>query len=210
ALRFQSRPVEENAEVPLADEGRWEDMVAGFARRHAPAKPRDAAGNSSYVVSVRHKDDDADGENKLAEIVGLVRAQGDRVVGSEMHVLRRTEPRTFLGRGASAAIAERALDLGADMLVLDAELSPSQLRNLEDAAGLPVCDREAVILNVFRKHARTRSAQIQVEVAQLEYLRPRIRGLGLDMDQQTGGMTKARGPGETASELLARRLDRRL
>lgn len=96
------------------------------------------------------------------------------------------------------------------MLVLDAELSPSQARNLEDAAGIAVCDREAIILNVFLRHASTRRARIQVEIAQLEYLRPRIRGIGLDMDQQTGGTTKARGPGETASELLARKLDRRL
>jgi GTP-binding protein HflX len=92
------------------------------------------------------------------------------------------------------------------MLVLDAELSPSQARNLEDIAGLPICDREAVILNVFLRHARTRRAKIQVEIAQLEYLRPRIRGVGLDMDQQTGGMPHARGPGETASELLARKV----
>ena len=75
---------------------------------------------------------------------------------------------------------------------------------------MPVCDREAVILNVFLRHARTRRAKIQVEIAQLEYLRPRIRGVGLDMDQQTGGMPNARGPGETASELLARKLDDRL
>jgi GTP-binding protein HflX len=96
------------------------------------------------------------------------------------------------------------------MLVLDAELTPSQMRNLEDTAGVPVCDREAVILNVFLRHARTRRAQIQVEIAQLEYLRPRIRGVGLNMDQQAGGMARAKGPGETASELLARRLDTRL
>jgi GTP-binding protein HflX len=96
------------------------------------------------------------------------------------------------------------------MLVLDAELTPSQARNLEDAAGIPICDREAIILNVFLRHARTRRARIQVELAQLEYLRPRIRGVGLDMDQQTGGSARARGPGETASELLARKLDARL
>jgi GTP-binding protein HflX len=96
------------------------------------------------------------------------------------------------------------------MLVVDAELSPSQARNLEDATGIAICDRELVILNVFLRNARTRRARIQVEIAHLEYLRPRIRGLGLDMDQQAGGMVKARGPGETASELLARQLDGRL
>jgi GTP-binding protein HflX len=94
--------------------------------------------------------------------------------------------------------------------VLDAELSPSQTRNLEDIVGIAGCDREAVILNVFLRHAKTRKARIQVEIAHLEYLRPRIRGIGLDMDQQAGGMMASRGPGETGSELLARQLDDRL
>jgi len=84
------------------------------------------------------------------------------------------------------------------------------MRNLEDICGIPVCDREAVILNVFLRHAKTRKAKIQVEIAHLEYLRPRIRGLGLDMDQQAGGVMRGRGPGETASELMARHLDDRL
>src|SRR6185369_4731608 len=117
---------------------------------------------------------------------------------------------TLLGKGLARDLAARARTCGATMLVLDAELSPSQTRNLEDAAGIPVCDREAIILNVFLRHARTRRSKIQVEIAQLEYLRPRIRGVGLDMDQQAGGMAGARGPGETASELLARKLDGRL
>jgi GTP-binding protein HflX len=94
--------------------------------------------------------------------------------------------------------------------VVDAALSPSQTRNLEETVGLPVCDREKVILDVFEKHATTRRARVQVEIANLEYLRPRIRGIGLSMDQQVGGFTTARGPGEKASELLARRLDGRL
>lgn len=209
-MRFQSEPVEETTEAPLADEGRFEQLVAEFARRHAPAKPRDAHGNACHVVSVCLAGEASNPQNKLDEILGLVRAQGDRIVGQEMQTLKSPDPRTFIGRGAATEIAARALDAGADMLVLDAELSPSQLRNLEDCAGLPVCDREAVILNVFQRHARTKSAKLSVELAQLEYLRPRIRGLGLDMDQQAGGVMGARGPGETASELLARRLDRRL
>lgn len=103
-------------------------------------------------------------------------------------------------------MAARAWACGARLLVLDAELSPSQTRNLGDLVGIPICDREAVILDVFLLHARTRRAKIQVEVAKLT----RIRGVGLDVDQQVGGMARARGPGETASELLARQLDTRL
>jgi GTP-binding protein HflX len=139
-----------------------------------------------------------------------VRTQGGRVDGPEACALSEPNPRTLLGKGTAEALATRARAAGATMLVLDAELSPSQARNLEDVAGIAVCDREAIILNVFLRHARTRRAKIQVELAQLEYLRPRIRGVGLDMDQQTGGSARARGPGETASELLARKLDSRL
>lgn len=209
-MRFQSNPIEEHIEVPLADEGQWEQLTERWAGRHAgPADPGSGR-NNCYVVSVGTTSDEVQRAAQLAEILALVRAQGDRVVGQ--HTLRRPvpDPKTYLGRGAANEVAARAAECGADMLVIDAELSPSQARNLEDVVGMALCDREAVILNVFLRHARTRRARIQVEIAHLEYLRPRIRGLGLDMDQQAGGMVKARGPGETASELLARRLDGRL
>jgi GTP-binding protein HflX len=209
-VKFQSKPIEEHQEVPLADEGQFEDLVARWAARHrGPAEPSGGR-NNCYAVSVGDWSDDVQREAQLAELLGLVRAQGDAVVGHES--LRRPipDPRTYLGRGAANEVTARASERGADMIVIDAELSPSQARNLEDVTGLAVCDREAVILNVFLRHARTRQARIQVEIAQLEYLRPRIRGLGLGLDQQAGGLAKARGPGETASELLARRLDGRL
>ncbi len=209
-MRFSSKPVAEHQEVPLADEGRWEDVVAHYRSRQNPAKARSVDGNACYVVSVCLRGESVNPKNKLAEISALVQAQGDRIMGAESLHVNRIDPRTYLGRGSCAEVAERALKNGADMLVLDAELSPSEMRNLEDALGLAVCDREAVILNVFLLHATTRRARIQVEVAHLEYLRPRIRGLGLEMDQQAGGLMNARGPGETASELLARRLDGRL
>lgn len=208
-MKFQSKPIAEHQEVPLADEGRLEQLINNWAARHSGST---AAGGSNrcHVVSVGASNDDVQREAQLAEILGLVRAQGDEVASYQR--LRRPvpDPRTYLGRGAANDVTATAREHGADMLVIDAELSPSQARNLEDVTGLPVCDREGVILNVFLRHARTRMARIQVEIAQLEYLRPRIRGLGLDMDQQAGGMVKARGPGETASELLARRLDGRL
>jgi GTP-binding protein HflX len=209
-LKFSSKPIQQHREVPLADEGHLEQLFARIAKRDAPDKARETTGNACYVVSVRMLAERASPNSKLAEIVGLVQAQGDRVVGTEMCRLAAIDPRTFFGSGFCIELAERAFDSGADMLVLDAELSPSQMRNLQDAAGLSVCDREAVIFNVFLRHCRTRRARIQVETAQLEYLRPRIRGLGLNMDQQAGGVMRGRGPGETASELMARRLDRRL
>jgi GTPase len=208
-MRFHSKPIEEHAEVPLGDAGRLDELVSHWTdRRAGPGAMR--GGNSCYVLSVHRRTEAAGAQAQLAEITALVQAQGDRVVGAESHLLTKPDPRTFVRSGVAERISARARDCGADMLVLDAQLSPSQTRNLEDATGLPICDREAVILNVFERHATTRRARMQVEIAHLEYLRPRIRGIGLNMDQQTGGMTKARGPGETASELLARRLDQRL
>jgi GTP-binding protein HflX len=207
-LKFNSKPVSEHSEVPLADDGELEKLIERFsARDTTKVGPEESA---CYVVSVGADRDPVARAAQLAEIVALVEHQGGRVIGQEIYHLTRPHPRTLLGPGTAQAIAERARERGATMLVLDAELSPSQTRNLEDALGMPLCDREAVILNVFLRHARTRRARVQVEIAKLEYLRPRIRGLGLDMDQQTGGNKYARGPGETASELLARQLDGRL
>lgn len=208
-MKFHSKPIEEHAEVPLADDGRLDELISHWTDRK-PARNAANGGSACYVLSVHRRDDAYAAQAQLAEILGLVAAQGDRVVGAESHLLTKPDARTFIRSGVAERISARARECGADMLVIDAELTPSQTRNLEDAAGLPICDREAVILNVFQKHATTRRARMQVEIAHLEYLRPRIRGLGLNMDQQTGGMTKARGPGETASELLARRLDSRL
>jgi GTPase len=209
-LKFNSRPVSEHSEVPLADGGELEALCEHWSAREAARVAVDGDHSACYVVSVGADRDPVARAAQLAEMVALVQHQGGRIVGHELCQLTRPNPRTLLGVGTAHAIAERARASGATMLVLDAELSPSQTRNLEDAVGIAVCDREAIILNVFLRHARTRRAKIQVEIAQLEYLRPRIRGIGLDMDQQTGGNKYARGPGETASELMARKLDGRL
>ncbi len=207
-MRFHSKSVEEHAEVPLADDGRWEQLVNHWQHR-SPHTTTNGT-NRCYVLSVLRPDDGDVEQGRLAEILGLVDAQGDLVVGSEAYVLYDPDARTLIRKGVALRIAERARASEANMLVVDAELTPSQTRNLEESIGLPICDREAVILNVFERNASTRRARAQVEIAHLEYLRPRIRGIGLNMDQQMGGSNKARGPGETASELLARQLDGRL
>lgn len=209
-MRIHSKPVEEHAEVPLADDSRWEAIVAHWQRREAPQNGPAPEGNACYVLSVHRREDAGEPQAQLAEIASLVRTQGDRVVGTELHQLQRPDPRTLIRSGIAERIGIAARDAGADLLVVDAELTPSQTRNLEDATGLPVADREAVILNMFERHATTPRARAQVELAHLEYLRPRIRGIGLNMDQQAGGVMGSRGSGDTASELLARRLDDRL
>lgn len=206
-MKFHSEPVPEHEEVPLADDGRWEEIVETWSAKDEAVSPEEAR---VYVLSVSQSRDPLVQQAQLGEILSLVRAQGHTVVGHEVYYLSKPRPRTLIGKGTSRDVAARARILNATMLVLDAELSPSQMRNLEDEAGLPIGDREGVILNVFLRHARSRHARIQVEIARLEYLRPRIRGVGIDMDQQMGGVAGSRGPGETASELMARQLDGRL
>ena len=209
-MKFESKPVKEHKEVPLADDGDLENLVENFRNRAARREGSHSSPSGCYVVCVGDWSEDYSRDAQLAEIIGLVRAQGDRVVGSETIKQSGSDPATVLRSGKAKAAAERAVRLDAKMLIVDAELKPSQLRNLEDLTGMPVCDREGVILNVFLRHARTQTARIQVEIAHLSYLKPLICGLGVEKDQQAGGIMGGRGPGETASELLARRLDKRL
>lgn len=210
-MKIFSAPVPEHGEVPLPDDGELEALIDYWTDRGAaPSSDIERKNNVCYVASVGRERNDAIRRAQLAEITSLVRNQGDEVSGEEIVFLSKPNPRTLLGKGAAEALARRARETGANLLVLDAELSATQLRNLEDAAGISVCDREAVILNVFLRNARTARSRIQIAIAQLEYLRPRIRGVGINMDQQTGGIGGGRGPGETASELLARKIDSRL
>ncbi len=206
-MLFRSKPVHEHGEVPLSDDGRLEAVLERFVPT-PPASEGDAV--HCYVLCVGVWRSPMHKAAQLAEITGLVEARGHHIVGHECLHLPKPKARTWIGPGSAEAVADRARALGATLLVLDAQLSPSQTRNLEEATGLSVSDREIVILGVFQKHARSRAARIQVEIAHLLYLRPRIRGLGLDMDQQAGGVMNGKGAGETESELMARQLDQRL
>ena len=209
-MTFSSKPVTEHHAL-VGDEEHFEDEASFSEDRDDHLAVAEAGWGRAYVVSIASPDDPPFVRNaRLAEILALVRAKGDEVVGHEVRVVAHIVPRTLMGPGVCTQVRTAAASAKATFWVLDAELSASQARNLEGATGLPVADREGIILEVFKQHARTRRARIQVEIARLEYLRPRIRGLGLDMDQQTGGGGPLRGPGETASELLARRLDDRL
>ncbi len=209
-MKFHSQPIEEHDEVPLADHGQLEQIVSNWTRPRVGSPDSSNPGHRCYLLSIQRPHDPGDAGSQLAELRGLVEAQGDSVCGEEAYLLTSPDPRTLLRSGVADRIGGAARACGAEMLVIDAEISPSQARNLEHATGLPIFDREAVILNVFERHATTRRARVQVEIAHLEYLRPRIRGIGLNMDQQAGGVVGSRGPGETASELFARRLDGRL
>jgi GTP-binding protein HflX len=124
---------------------------------------------------------------------------------------------TYVGSGKARELADIVAQAGADTVVADTELSPSQRRALEDVVRVKVIDRTAVILDIFSQHAKTREGKAQVELAQLQYLLPRLRGWGESMSRQAGGQVGgaaagmgSRGPGETKIELDRRRINQRI
>ncbi len=148
-------------------------------------------------------------EESLAELRELATSAGAEVVGEFFQRKHQPDPATLLGRGKLQEIAGAAASAGADLLIFDHDLSPSQQRNIEDVVKVRVLDRTQLILDIFARHARTREGQLQVELAQLEYLLPRLAGRGVEMSQLGGGIG-TRGPGETQLETDRRRIYRRI
>ncbi|MDO5721016.1 MAG: GTPase HflX [Actinomycetaceae bacterium] len=160
--------------------------------------------------------DVAGAQNSLDELAALAQTAGSTVLDGL--VQRRTTPdaATFLGRGKAKELAEIVAASGADTVIVDGDLAPSQRRALEDIVRVKVIDRTAVILDIFAQHAKSREGKAQVELAQLEYLLPRLRGWGESMSRQAGGRVAggegigSRGPGETKIELDRRRIRKRM
>jgi len=148
-------------------------------------------------------------EHSLDELESLVDTAGGVVVGRTSQEIKRADPATFLGKGKVEELATLAGDLAADIVVVDADLSPVQNRNIEDRVGTLVLDRTAVILDIFAKRARSSEGKLQVELAQLQYLAPRLVGRGKMFSQQVGRIG-TRGPGETALEYDRRRIKDRV
>lgn len=152
----------------------------------------------------------ADAEESMAELAELAASAG--VVVQDRIIQRRTaiDPRTVLGRGKLDELIIRALQLGADMLVFDSELSPAQVRSLSEATDLKVIDRSQLILDIFAQRAQSKEGKIQVELAQLKYLLPRlIAGQDSAFSRLAGGIG-GRGPGETKLETDRRRVRDRI
>ncbi|MGH9481187.1 MAG: GTPase HflX [Terriglobales bacterium] len=146
-------------------------------------------------------------EASLAELRELAQSAGARVAGSLIQRRPRPESATLLGAGKVEELA--ALARGLDLVIFDCELTPTQQRNLERAVGARVLARTQLILDIFAGHARTREGQLQVELAQLEYLLPRLAGRGVAMSRLGGGIG-TRGPGETQLETDRRRIHHRI
>ncbi len=148
-------------------------------------------------------------EESLAELRELATSAGGEVVAEFLQSRDRPDPATLIGRGKLEEIAGVVASSNADVVIFDHELSPSQLRNLEREIKTRVIDRTQLILDIFARHARTREGQLQVELAQLEYLMPRLAGRGKEMSQLGGGIG-TRGPGETQLETDRRKISRRI
>lgn len=157
-----------------------------------------------------------DAETSLAELAALAQTAGSEVLDALIQRRDHPDPATYLGSGKARELAETVAAVGADTVIVDGELAPSQRRALEDVVDAKVVDRTAVILDIFAQHAKSREGKAQVELAQLEYLLPRLRGWGESMSRQAGGRVAggagigARGPGETKIELDRRRIRRRM
>jgi GTP-binding protein HflX len=150
-----------------------------------------------------------DPEHSLDELAGLAAAAGATVVLRMLQERPKPDPATFLGSGKVAALAAACDETGADVVIFDNELSPAQLRNLERALDRKVVDRTQLILDIFARRARTREGKLQVELAQLKYLLPRLVGGGAALSRLGGGIG-TRGPGETKLETDRRRIRHRI
>ena len=148
-------------------------------------------------------------EESLAELRELANSAGAEVVGEFLQRRERLDPATLVGRGKLEEIAGAAASVSADLILFDHDLTASQQRNIEIIVDTRVIDRTQLILDIFARHARTREGQLQVELAQLDYLLPRLGGRGIEMSQLGGGIG-TRGPGETQLETDRRKIYRRI
>ena len=150
-----------------------------------------------------------DAERSLDELAGLAEAAGADVVLRVLQERPRPDPSTFLGSGKIGMLAASAAETGANVVIFDNELTPAQLRQIEEQVGLKVVDRTQLILDIFARRARTREGKLQVELAQLKYLLPRLAGSGTALSRLGGGIG-TRGPGETKLETDRRRIRTRI
>ena len=146
-----------------------------------------------------------DAENSMEELAALAETAGSTVLDALIQRRDKPDPATFIGSGKVSELKAIVKSTGADTVVCDGELSPSQLRNLEDKVKVKVVDRTALILDIFAQHAKSKEGKAQVELAQMSYMLPRLRGWGDSLSRQAGGIG-GRGPGETKSEVDRRRI----
>jgi len=168
------------------------------------------AGERALLVGLAlGRRDRARTESSLEELALLARSAGARVVGTVLQERARRDPATLVGRGKAEEVKQACEERGADVVILDEDLAPAQQRNLEQAVERKTLDRTQLILDIFARRARTREGRLQVELAQLDYLLPRLAGKGVLLSRLGGGIG-TRGPGETKLETDRRRIRQRI
>ena len=164
------------------------------------------------LVGVWTEGTDDDAVNSMQELRALAETAGSQVLEAVMQRRRKPDPATYIGSGKAKELREIVLSTGADTVVCDGELTPGQLRQLEDVVKVKIIDRTALILDIFAQHATSKEGKAQVELAQLQYMLPRLRGWGESLSRQAGGRVAGgggigtRGPGETKIETDRRRI----
>jgi GTP-binding protein HflX len=195
-VEFRSRGRARKAGSPTITPG------AQAARDHATSVAASAA-------TLKADSPDFSSEESLDELRTLATSAGAKIAGEFTQRKDRPDPATLIGKGKLEEIAGAAASVSADLILFDHDLSPSQQRNIERVVHTRVIDRTQLILDIFARHARTREGQLQVELAQLEYMLPRLAGRGVEMSQLGGGIG-TRGPGETQLETDRRKIFRRV
>ena len=147
-----------------------------------------------------------DADNSLKELAALAETAGSEVLDGLIQRRDKPDPATYIGSGKVKEVRESVVANNADTVICDGELSPAQLRTLEQKVKVKVIDRTALILDIFAQHAKSREGKAQVELAQMAYMLPRLRGWGDAMSRQMGGIG-GRGPGETKIETDRRRIN---
>jgi GTP-binding protein HflX len=202
--------------IDVRTRGRGKGAVTAQAHAARDASASSATGaasgkSSSSGKSITNKPSipEFDAEESLAELHTLAGSAGAKVVGETLQRRDRPDPATLIGTGKLEEIAGAAASANANLLLFDHDLTASQQRNVEKIVKLRVIDRTQLILDIFARHARTREGQLQVELAQLKYMLPRLAGRGIEMSQLGGGIG-TRGPGETQLETDRRKIYRRV
>lgn len=168
------------------------------------------------LVSVWTTGSQVDAENSIAELKLLAETAGSVVLDGVMQKRSHPDAATYIGSGKVIELRDMVIATGADTVICDGELSPAQLRNLEDRVKVKVIDRTMLILDIFAQHAKSSEGKAQVELAQLQYLKQRLRGWGGNLSRQAGGQAAGgagmggRGPGETKLETDRRRIHSRI
>ena len=209
AVVVPDEPVRERAFLVGLDvrtRGRGKGTVTAQA---AVAREASAMAQTATKSNGKPSIPEFDADESLAELRTLAESAGAKVVGEVLQRRDRPDPATLIGAGKLEEIAGAAASVNADVLLFDHDLSPSQQRNIEKIIERRVIDRTQLILDIFARHARTREGQLQVELAQLHYMLPRLTGHGVEMSQLGGGIG-TRGPGETKLETDRRKIARRV